>query len=379
MERVHLDFNATTPLRPEAREALLEALDAGLGNASSVHGAGRRGRAAVDEARERVAAALGVPEDGVVFTGGGTEANNLALFGALGAGPPDMRLVTSTIEHAAVQAPALHLQAGSREVCWVGVDQHGALDLDALESAATGGPALVSVMGANNEIGSTTDLAEVRARIGDQAVFHSDSVQVLGKKRLDLMGSGVDLASLSAHKVGGPIGVGVLFRRPGAPIAPTTFGGAQEGELRPGTENVPAIVAAAVAIELAVEETDAYGREMARLTGLLWRGLRARLPGLTLNGPAIDDPTRLPNTLNISSPSGDARTLVARLDLEGVEVSAGSACASGSLEPSHVLKALGLDPERARSGLRISLGSGTREAVIHTCVERLGRTLGGAP
>lgn len=379
MKRVHLDYNATTPLRAEAREALLGALDGGLGNASSVHGTGRKGRAAVDEARERVAAALGVPEDGVVFTSGGTEANNLALFGALGAGPRGMRLVTSTIEHAAVQAPALHLQAGPREVCWVGVDRHGALDLDALESAATGGPALVSVMGANNEIGSTTDLAEVRARIGERAVFHSDTVQVLGKKRLDLMASGVDLASLSAHKVGGPVGVGVLFRRPGAPVMPTTFGGAQEGALRPGTENAPAIAAAAVAIELAVEEAEAYQREMARLTGLLWQGLRAKLPDLTLNGPPIDDPTRLPNTLNISSPNGDARTLVARLDLVGVEVSAGSACASGSLEPSHVLKALGLDPDRARSGLRISLGSDTQEADIHTCVERLGRTLGGAP
>ena len=204
-------------------------------------------------------------------------------------------------------------------------------------------------------------------------------MQVLGKKRLDLMASGVDLASLSAHKVGGPVGVGVLFRRPGAPVMPTTFGGAQEGALRPGTENAPAIAAAAVAIELAVEEAEAYQREMARLTGLLWRGLRAKLPDLTLNGPPIDDPTRLPNTLNISSPNGDARTLVARLDLVGVEVSAGSACASGSLEPSHVLKALGLDPDRARSGLRISLGSDTQEADIHTCVERLGRTLGGAP
>jgi len=378
MKRVHLDHNATTPLRPEAREAFLVALDGGLGNASSVHGSGRRGRAAVDEARERVAAALQVPEDGVVFTSGGTEANNLALFGALGAGPADMRLVTSTIEHAAVQAPALHLEANSRDVRWVGVDRHGALDLHVLEEATAGGPALVSIMGANNEIGSTTDLAEVRSRIGGEAVFHSDSVQLLGKRPLDLMGSGVDLASLSAHKVGGPIGVGVLFRRPGTPVAPSTFGGAQEGELRPGTENVPAIVAASVAIELAVREVDAYQRQTARLAGLLWQGLRSALPDLSLNGPPIDDPTRLPNTLNVSSSCGDARTLVARLDLAGLEVSAGSACASGSLEPSHVLKALGLDPERARSGLRISLGSGTREADIHTCVERLGRTLGGA-
>lgn len=379
MKRIHLDYNATTPLRPEAREALLGAVDGGLGNASSVHGAGRRGRAAVDEARERVAAALEVPEDSVVFTSGGTESNNLAIFGALRAGPADMCLVTSTIEHAAVQGPALHLESRSRQVRWIGVDAQGSLDLDALGAAVAGRPALVSVMGANNEIGSTTDLREVRARIGEDGVFHSDVVQLLGKKHLDLMGSGVDLASLSAHKVGGPIGVGVLFRRPGAPIAPTTFGGSQEAELRPGTENVPAIVAAAVAIELAVKETEAFQRETSRLTALLWDGLRSKVPGMSLNGPPIEDPTRLPNTVNVSAPAGDARTLVARLDLAGLEVSAGSACASGSLEPSHVLSALALDPERARSGLRLSLGRGSLEQDIHTCVDRLGRTLGGAP
>lgn len=379
MQRIHLDYNATTPLRPEAKEALLEALEGGLGNASSVHSAGRRGRAAVDEARERVAGALRVPEDSVVFTSGGTESNNLALFGALEAGPSEMRLVTSTIEHAAVQAPAAHLQAHGREVRWVPVNRHGSIDLSALREAASSGPALVSIMGANNEIGSTTDLREVRAQIGESAVFHSDTVQLLGKKHLDLMASGVDLASLSAHKVGGPIGVGVLFRRPGTAVAPTTYGGTQEGELRPGTENVPAIAAAAVAIELAVREVEAFESRTGRLTGLLWEMLPSVIPDLQLNGPPIDDASRLPNTLNVSASSGDARTLVARLDLAGLELSAGSACASGSLEPSHVLRALGLDADRARSGLRISLGQGSSEQDIHTAVERLGRTLGGAP
>lgn len=379
MRRIHLDHNATTPMRPEAREALLEALEGGLGNASSVHAAGRRGRAAVDGARERVAAALGVPEDSVVFTSGGTEANNLALFGALAAGPEGMGLVTTAVEHAAVREPAAHLEGLGRPVSWVPVDRRGSVDLDALEEAARGRPTLVSVMGANNEIGSTTDLAEVRARVGDSAVFHSDVVQVLGKRPLDLGGAGVDLASLSAHKVGGPIGVGILVRRPGTPLAPTTFGGAQEGELRPGTENVPAIVSAAVAVELAVQEVEAFQRVTGRLAALLWDELASACPGLSLNGPPIDDPSRLPNTLNVSAPVGDARTLVARLDLEGLEVSAGSACASGSLEPSHVLQALGLSPELARSGLRISLGTHLEEADIHTAVERLGRTLGGAP
>ncbi len=388
MQRVHLDHNATTPMRPEARHALLAALDAGLGNASSIHDAGRRARAFVDEARERVAAALNVPEDAVVFTGGGTESNNLAVLGAADSFGPKLRMVTSTIEHAAVLEPFARAASRGHSVHQVGVDVQGRLDLEALGQATQAGgsggrraaepasPVLVSLQAANNEIGSTVDLGAVRAAIGAGAMLHTDAVQACGKLPLHLLESGVDLASLSAHKVGGPLGVGVLVRRAGMALSPRTFGGAQEAELRPGTENVPAIAAAAVAIELAVEETRDFAGRTAELTRTLWDGLVRALPGLQLNGPPIDDPSRLPNTLNVSFRSGDARTLVTRLDLAGIEVSSGSACASGSIEPSHVLIALGHDPERARAGVRMSLGRTTSLADIHIAVDRLRTTLG---
>ena len=378
LERVHLDHNATTPMRDEAREALLEALDAGLGNASSVHEAGRRARAVVDDARMRIAAALGVTEDEVVFTSGGTEANNLALLGAVEAGGPDLGLVTTAIEHAAVLAPAERLAAAGRRVDLVPVDGEGRVDVERVGELARTRPSVVSVMAANNEIGSTVDLAAVREAIGPRTVFHSDAVQMLGKRSLDLGAAGVDLATLSAHKVGGPIGVGVLVRRPSVPLVARTFGGAQEAELRPGTENVPAFAAAAVAIEIAVRETEDYARHTRALVKELWNGLVSRVPDVRLNGPALDDATRLPNTLNVAARSGDARTLVVRLDLEGLEVSAGSACASGSIEPSHVLLALGLDAARATSSVRISLGRTTSSTDIHRSVERLGRILGEA-
>jgi len=379
LKRVYLDHNATTPLRPEAREALLAALDDGLGNASSVHDSGRRARAAIDDARMRVAAALGVTEDEVLFTSGGTEANNLALFGALAAGPAEMQVVTTAIEHAAILEPAEQIAASGRSVHHLRVDAAGAPDLDELARVASNGPTFVSVMAANNEIGSTVNLADVRSAAGSRAVLHSDAVQLLGKSPFDLEAAGVDLATFSAHKIGGPLGVGVLVRRGHVPLAARTFGGAQEAEFRPGTENVPAIAAAAVAIELAVQETGGYAARTRALTGDLWRGLRAAVPEVRLNGPAIDDPTRLPNTLSVSGHGGDARTLVVRLDLAGVEVSAGSACASGSLEPSHVLLALGLDVEHATSSIRISLGRTTSSEDIHRSVGRLGRILGEAP
>ncbi|MEM6671247.1 MAG: cysteine desulfurase family protein [Planctomycetota bacterium] len=378
MKRIHLDHNATTPLRPEARETLLEALDAGLGNASSVHDAGRRARAVVDDARERVAGALGIGEDEVVFTSGGTEANNLALRGALAAGPRGMGLVTSAIEHAAILEPAARMSEEGVRVDEIGVDREGQVDLEAIADIARRRPSLVSVMAANNEIGTTVDLPRLREAAGDRAVIHSDGAQLLGKRPIDLTSAGVDLMTLSAHKVGGPLGIGVLVRRGAVPLRAQLFGGSQEAELRPGTENVPAIAAASVAIDLAVRETDEYARHTSRLVSELWEGLVALVPDVRLNGPGLDDPTRLPNTLNVSAATGDARTLVVRLDLAGLEVSAGSACASGSLQPSHVLRAIGLDDERALSGLRISLGAGNTSADIHTCVERLGRILGEA-
>ncbi|QDV10160.1 Cysteine desulfurase [Planctomycetes bacterium Poly30] len=381
MSRVHLDYNATTPLRPEARAVFLEVLDSAAGNPSSVHHSGRAARAVVDDARARVADALGVDEDAIVFTSGGTEANNLALFGSLEALEGPIQLITTPVEHAAVLEPAraaAERWGGRVRLRLLTVDAAGRPDLDELQALIAEGPALVSIIAANNEIGTVTSYGEIRAILGERSdlIYHSDSVQLLGKRRFDL--SAVDLATFSAHKVGGPVGVGILVRRRKTPLAPRLFGGSQEAALRPGTENVAAIAAAACAVDLAVQETAAFETMTAARTGQLWTGLREAIPGIQLNGPALDDPRRLTNTLNVSAPLQDARTLVVKLDLAGLEVSAGSACASGSIEPSHVLGALGIDPQRAAAGIRISLGKSTTEEDIHTAVDKLRRTLGEA-
>lgn len=368
-------------MRAEAREAFLKVLDAGLGNASSMHGSGRRARSVIDEAREQVAGALGVLEDDIVFTSGGTESDNLALFGAIGAGPTGMGLVTTRLEHAAVLEPAERLESQGVPVTYVGNNAAGSVDLEEIASLASSGPTLVSVMAANNEIGSTTDLVRLRELLGSRraVVLHTDAVQLLGKKPVKDALEAADLATLSAHKVGGPVGVGILVRRSSVPLRPILLGGSQEAEIRPGTENVAAIAAAALAIDLAVRETDAFNTRTRELSRELWARLQAAVPDVQLNGPALDDETRLNNTLNVSFPRvGDARMLVTKLDLAGLEVSAGSACASGSLEPSHVLQALGHDVKRATSGLRISLGRTSNEDELCTAVDTLRITLGEA-
>ena len=380
MSRVHLDYNATTPMRDEARDVLIAMIEEGLANPSSVHASGQRARMVVDEARERVAAALGVPEDAVIFTSGGTESNNLAILGSLRASAGPSRLITSPVEHAAVREVAQHLESnGLAEVIWLPVNHEGRPDLDRLAEAAQLGPATVSLMAANNEIGTITPFEAVQERIGGLpgVVYHSDAVQMLGKAPIDL--DGVDLASFSAHKVGGPVGVGILARREGVQVTPQVFGGSQEAALRPGTENVAAIAAAACAIELATLESAAFAERTHRLSTQLWEELKRRVPDLRLNGPQLDNAGRLPNTLNVSPKLTDARTLVARLDMAGLEASAGSACASGSIEPSHVLAALGISAEQAAAGIRLSLGRTTTTDDIHSAVDKIWRTLGEAP
>ena len=383
---IHLDHNATTPLRPEVRELMLGLLDQGLGNASSVHATGRRSRAVIDEARERVAGALEVHEDEVVFTSGGTESNNLALFGAHAALSADAsspaRVVSSQIEHAAVLEPVRQLRDAGATTTLVDNDAQGRIDpADVAAAAGPEGPVIVSLMAANNEIGSVVDLPAVRDALGWRAglVLHTDAVQLLGKRPAGGLLSSVDLASFSAHKVGGPVGVGLLLRKEGTRLVPRAFGGSQEAELRPGTENPAAIGAAAIAVELAVQESEAFAARSRGLIEGFWRDLQAALPGVRLNGPPLTSPDRLPNTINVSFPfAGDARMLVARLDLAGLEVSAGSACASGSLEPSHVLESLGHERVRAASALRISTGRSTAAKELSTAVDTLRITLGEA-
>ena len=384
--RVHLDHNATTPLRPEAREELLALYDTLGSNPSSVHTSGRRARAALDLARQRVAAALGVAEETIIFTSGGTESNNLALMGAVRTtalrGPRPGLAITS-IEHSSVLGAAGALASEGRPVRLIGVDPHGAPEVDTLlaelrdpETAV----AVVSTMAANNEVGSLTDLEAVAAGLAAlppkrRPIWHVDAVQALGRVAFDPAALGIDLVSLSAHKVGGPAGVGVLLRKPGTPLTPLLFGGGQEGELRPGTENVAAIGAAAVAIELAVREQPTFHQRAGELLRTLGAGLVAAVDGLRVFGPPIDAPQRLPNTLCVLLPGVDGRTFVARLDLEGLEVSAGSACASGSLEASHVLLALGATQNEARAGLRLSIGRTTSLEDVHTAVDIMRRTM----
>jgi len=360
---IHLDHNATTPLRPEARAAWLEALDAGLGNPSSLHTSGRRARQCIDEARERVAAALGVHEEEVLFTGGATEAIHLALAGHLGTLGPGAAFASAPTEHAAVRGAAERLVARGHPHRSLLIDREGELVPDTLErAAAAGGLALVALSAGNHEIGTAHDLPRAREVLGrgpGRPRLFVDGVQALGRRPLEL--ECADMAAFSAHKLGGPLGVGVLFVRRGVPLGPILAGGGQERGLRPGTENAAALAAAAVAIELAVAERVETAARMAALTGSMWRSLAARVPGIELAGPPLERERRLPNTLCVLAPAGaaDGRMLVARLDLEGLEVSAGSACASGSLEPSPVLLALGYEPDRARAALRLSVGATT--------------------
>ncbi|MDP6408095.1 MAG: cysteine desulfurase family protein [Planctomycetota bacterium] len=377
---VYLDHNATTPLRSEVRERLLAELDALGGNPSSVHSAGRRARAVVDAARARVAAALGVAEQECVFTSGGTEANNLALFGALRRHAPPAGLVTSAIEHSSVLEPAAQLEQEGFAVCRIAPDREGRLAAQAvLEAAADPACRLVSIMAANNEVGSTAPLGEIGAGLraatgGHRPLLHTDASQALGRLPVDLAGWGVDLASFSAHKIGGPLGVGLLVRRRGAPLAPLLAGGGQEAGLRAGTENAPALSAAALAVELAVNDLDTYRERVGKQTAALWALLAEAVPGTRLLGPAINAPDRLPNTLAVLLPGARRQLLVARLDLEGVAVSAGSACASGSIEPSHVLTAMGCTEDEARGALRISLGRETSPEQTRRAVDILRRT-----
>lgn len=384
MNRVYLDHNATTPLRPEVRELWLAELDALGGNPSAVHAAGRRARAAIDEARERVAAVLEVREEEVIFTSGGTESNNLALVGSLAQSEPPAGMLTTPLEHPSVLETARSLEEVGYRLVLATVDAAGRIDAD--EVAALAGREaveLVSVMAANNEIGVVSPLAELGeglARLGAKRPrFHVDAVQLLGRLPFHPASWQADLVSLSAHKVGGPLGVGVLIARGNTPLAPVLTGGGQEYGLRSGTENAPAIAAAALAIELAVSERASYEEAVGQLTRELWTAIESDFPHARLLGPPLGAHDRLPNTLNVLFPGVEGRALVARLDIAGLEASAGSACASGSLEASHVLLALGLDEASARAGLRLSLGRNTCSQDVHNAVDILRKNIPSQP
>ncbi|MFT4710051.1 MAG: cysteine desulfurase [Bacteroidia bacterium] len=378
MKRVYLDHNATTPMRPEVRDLWVELLGKHGGNPSSLHASGRLARNLIDDARARIATCLDVSESSVVFTSGGTEANNLAIFGVGSTLGPDRSVLTSPIEHASVLEPMARLAAGGRKLHYAGVSKTGRIHPEQLayniEANSVG---LVSLHLANNEIGVVQPMRELSAGIQalpekSRPVLHVDAVQATGRIDVSLALEGVDLYTMSMHKIGGPLGVGVLVKRPGTAVAPLVHGGGQEEELRAGTENAPAIAASALAMELALAEQAVTAQNHRLWCNQIWRILSARFPELELSGPALEKTTdRLPGTMNIRMPGTEARMLVTRFDMEGVELSAGSACASGAVEASHVLLALGLSESDARSGLRISMGWNTSEADCKRAVERM--------
>ena len=372
MQTIYLDHNATTPLRPEVLEAMLPYLSAHFGNPSSVHWAGRRAKQGLEEAREQVAALINARPSEVVFTSGGTESNNLALRGALWAARSNrkgMHIITTAIEHSSVLAP---LHALTREGCaltTLSVDSNGRVQVDDLTTAPRPETVLVSIGLANHEVGTIQPISALSRVTRERGVLlHVDAVQAAGKLPLDVNSLGVDLLSLSAHKIYGPKGVGALYVRKGTGLVPVLVGGPQEREKRPGTENVAAAVGFGVAATLAAQELEVNVAHYLRLTTQLWQGILQRVPNASLNSPERD---RLSNTLNVGFAGATGEGLMMGLDLAGVAVSTGSACAAGSLEPSHVLLALGRDTAAAKSAIRFSVGKNTTEQEIERVLEVL--------
>jgi cysteine desulfurase len=358
---IYLDYNATTPLDPRVLEAMLPYLRESFGNPSSLHWFGQRARAAVEDARSRVASLIGADPAEIVFTASGSESDNMALRGALAkAGSARRRVVTTSVEHHAVLNTAKALREEGVPVAVAGVSEGGRLDLDDLRAKLDDTTLVASVMLANNETGVLQPVAEA-ARLAREraALVHCDAVQAAGKTPVDVRALDVDLLTLSAHKLYGPKGVGCLYVRRGTPLGPLVRGGAQERNRRAGTENVAGIVGFGAAASLAKESLAAEAERIGALRDRLEQRL-LKLPGARRNG---GEP-RLANTANVSFEGADAEALVMALDLEGVAVSTGAACAAGGIEPSHVLKAMGLPPERVQSSLRLSLGRTTTEEEV---------------
>ena len=381
--RIYLDHNATTPVDPAVADAMDAAQRRCFGNASSVHTFGQAAKSAIDEARTSVAALLAARGNDVIFTGSGTESDNLAIRGVASAAALSGRrhLIASSIEHEAVLNTLKSLARQGWTTTLLPVGESGVVEPDALSAALTDETALVSVMLANNEIGTLQPVAEL-ARLARErgALFHTDAVQAAGKHPIDVQTLGVDLLSISAHKFNGPKGVGALWVRRGARLVAPITGGRQERNRRPGTENVPGIVGMGAAARLAGEKLQADAARLAALRDRLEAGVLDGVPGTLVNGAC----ERVPNTTNISFDGVEAEALLIALDLEGIAVSTGSACSSGTLEPSHVLRAMGFRPHRAQNSIRFSLGLGntdddvTRAIDVMPAVVAKLRTLSGA-
>ncbi len=362
--RIYLDHNATTPPSDAVVQRMATTLRDEFGNPSSVHHFGQRAKAIIDEARSAVATLLSADPGDVVFTGGGTEGDNLAIRGAAEALEPTGRkhIIASAIEHEAVLNTLKALARRGWKTTLLPVDESGIVSPDSLRTAITDDTALVSVMHANNEIGTVQPVAELAAIARERrALFHTDAVQSAGKIPIDVKTLGVDLLSISAHKFYGPKGVGALWIRRGVRLQPPLTGGKQERGRRAGTENVAGIAGMGVAAREAIAKMAAEATRLAALRDRLEDGILRGVSGTVLNG--VRSP-RVPNTTNISFDRTEAESLLIALDLEGVAVSTGSACSSGTLEPSHVLKAMCFPPHRTQNSLRFSLGVANGEADI---------------
>jgi cysteine desulfurase len=372
MKRVYFDHNATTPVDPEVLEAMLPFLSAEYGNASSIHTFGQRARSAVETARERVAALIGARAQEIVFTSGGTEADNHAIFGiveaAAGSGTPP-HVVTTSIEHEAVLNACQALEKRQTRVTYLDVDREGRIGLESLRAAVrpAGSATLITVMHANNELGTVQSMEEIgRIAAEADAFLHTDAVQSAGKVPIDVNALGIDLLSLSGHKLYAPKGIGALYVRGGTRLRQLLYGGHHQRGFRPGTENVPGIVGFGKAADMA---RAALVDDAVRISGLrdrLERGLSERVRDARVNGAKA---TRTPNTTNITFPGIEGEALVIALDLKGLACSTGAACSSGAVEPSHVLTAIGLSAEDARASLRFSLGRHTTDADVEFALE----------
>ncbi len=370
-KRVYLDNNATTPTHPEVLDAMLPFYKDTFGNPSSVHQFGRTARSAVEEARTSVAQLIGAASpDEIVFTSGGTESDNFAVKGvALALKEKGNHIITSTIEHHAVENSCKFLAKKGYHTAFVGVDEYGIIKLDELKKSITDKAILVTMMYANNEMGTIEPIEEVAKITKDKGVtVHTDAVQAVGKVPVDVKKLGVDLLSLSGHKFYGPKGAGALYIKKGTRISSIQQGGHHEKNRRAGTENVPAIVGLGKAALIAMKEMNSEAKKLRTLRERLYEGIKKNIKEVKLNG---HPEKRLPNTLNISFKYIEGESIILNLDMEGIAVSTGSACTSGSLEPSHVLLAMGLSHLTAQGSIRFSLGRTNTEEDIDYTIEKL--------
>jgi cysteine desulfurase len=371
---VYLDYAATTPIRPEVFQAMEPYLTKEFGNPSSIHHFGKQARIAIEEAREKIAKALGAKNEEIIFTSGGTESNNMALKGvAYALSDKGKHIITSSIEHHAILEPCHFLEKLGFEITYLPVDKEGFIDPDSLRKAIRKDTILISIMHANNEIGTIEPIEELTKIAREYEIyFHTDAVQTVGHIPVNVDKLGVDLLSISAHKFYGPKGIGALYIRKGTKIHPLIHGGEQEQRKRAGTENVAGIVGMGKAIEISILELDKERERLINLRDYFIKEVEKRIEEVYLNGPRE---IRLPNNINFSFAYIEGESILLNLDLEGIAVSTGSACSSASLEPSHVLSAIGLPIELAHSAVRFTLGHYTTKEDLDYTLEVLEKTV----